>query len=78
MKEWIKFETDENGGKAVLSKRATGYTTMMMITRLLLNLATEEKQPVEMLLEDLKVVYIPLTIKMASGKTAHEEVIDPE
>ena len=79
MKEWIKYE--ENEEKAVFAIHATGYTTMMLIARLLLKLATESKgkMSVEELLTDLKAKYIPLMIiKMASEKTGREEVIDPE
>ena len=80
MKEWIKCETDDSGYKVVLSIKATRYTTMMMISRLLLNLATESKgeQSVGELLTDLKVIYIPIMTKMAGEKMAHEEVTKTE
>ena len=81
MREWIKYEEDESEEKAVFSIHATGYTTMMLIARLLLRVATASKgeTSVEELLKDLKAKYIPLMIiKMASEKTTHEEVIDPE
>ena len=81
MREWIKYEEDENEEKAVFAIHATGYTTMMLIARLLLKLTTASKgeTSVEELLTDLKAKYIPLMIiKMASEKTTHEEVIDPE
>ena len=81
MREWIKYEEDESEEKAVFSIHATGYTTMMLIARLLLRVATASKgeTSVEELLKDLKAKYIPLMIiKMASEKTTHEEVIYPE
>ena len=81
MKEWIKYEEDENEEKAVFAIHATGYTTMMLIARLLLKLVTASKgeTSVEELLKDLKAKYIPLMIiKMASEKTERKEVIDPE
>ena len=81
MKEIIKYETDENGDKAVFTIHATGYTTMMLIARLLLKLtvASKGKLSVQDVLKDLKAKYIPLMIiKMASEKTGREEVIDPE
>ena len=81
MKEWIKYEEDENEEKAVFAIHATGYTTMMLIARLLLKLTTASKgeTSVEELLTDLKAKYIPLMIiKMASEKTGHEEVTKTE
>ena len=81
MREWIKYEEDENEEKAVFSIHATGYTTMMLIARLLLRAATASKgeKSVEELLTDLKAKYIPLMIiKMASEKTTHEEVTKTE
>lgn len=81
MKEWIKYEEDENEEKAVFAIHATGHTTMMLIARLLLKLVTASKgeKSVEELLTDLKVKYIPLMIiKMASEKTTHEEVTKTE
>ena len=81
MREWIKYEEDENEEKAVFAIHATGRTTMMLIARLLLKLVTASKgeRSVEELLTDLKAKYIPLMIiKMASEKTAHEEVIKTE
>lgn len=79
MREWIKYEEDEE--KAELAIHATGHTTMLLIARLLLKLATESKKKmsVEELLTDLKAKYIPLMIiKMASEKTERKEVIDPD
>ena len=78
MKEWIKYEEDENEEKAVFAIHATGHTTMMLIARLLLDLESKRKESVEILLMDLKDVYIPITIKALSEKTGREEVIDPE
>ena len=81
MREWIKYEEDENEEKAVFAIHATGYTTMMLIARLLLRVATasEGETSVEELLKDLKAKYIPLMIiKMAGEKTERKEVIDPE
>ena len=78
MKEWIKFEKDESEEKSTISIKATKYTIMMLIARLLLDLESERKESVEILLMDLKDVYIPITIKALSEKTTHEEVIDPE
>ena len=81
MKEWIKYEEDENEEKAVFAIHATAHTTMMLIARLLLKLVTASKgeKSVEELLKDLKAKYIPLMIiKMASEKTGREEVIDPD
>ena len=81
MREWIKYEEDENEEKAVFAIHATGRTTMMLIARLLLRVATASKgeTSVEELLKDLKAKYIPLMIiKMASEKTTHEAVIYPE
>ena len=81
MREWIKYEEDENEEKAVFAIHATGRTTMMLIARLLLKLVTASKgeKSVEELLTDLKAKYIPLMIiKMASKKTTHEEVTKTE
>ena len=81
MKEIIKYETDESGDKAVFTIHATGYTTMMLIARLILKMtvASKGKLSVKDVLRDLKAKYIPLMIiKMASEKTGHEEVIDPD
>ena len=80
MKEIIKYEIDENGDKAVFTIHATRYTTMMLIARLLLNMATgsKGKQSVEELLTDLKVVYIPILTKWASKKATREEVAKTE
>ena len=81
MKEWIKYEEDENEEKAVFAIHATAHTTMMLIARLILKMtvASKGKLSVKDVLRDLKAKYIPLMIiKMASEKTTHEEVIDPE
>ena len=78
MKEWIKFEKDESEEKSVISMKATRYTIMMLIARLLLDLGSGRKESVEILLMDLKDVYIPITIKALSEKTAHEEVTKTE
>ena len=78
MKEWIKFEKDESEEKSVISIKATKYTTMMLIARLLLDLGSGRKESVEILLMDLKDVYIPITIKALSEKTTHEEVTKTE
>ena len=81
MKEWIKYEEDENEEKAVFAIHATGYTTMMLIARLILKMtvASKGKLSVKDVMRDLKAKYIPLMIiKMASEKTTHEEVIYPE
>ena len=72
MKEWIKFEKDESEEKSVISIKATKYTTMMLIARLLLDLESKRKESVEILLMDLKDVYIPITIKALSEKTAQD------
>ena len=81
MKEWIKYEEDENEEKAVFAIHATGHTTMMLIARLLLKMvaASTRETSVEELLKDLKAKYIPLMIiKMASEKTGREEVTKTE
>lgn len=81
MREWIKYEEDENEEKAVFAIHATAHTTMMLIARLILKMtvASKGKLSVKDVLRDLKAKYIPLMIiKMASEKTTHEEVIDPE
>lgn len=81
MKEWIKYEEDENEEKAVFAIYATAHTTMMLIARLILKMtvASKGKLSVKDVMRDLKAKYIPLMIiKMASEKTTHEEVIDPE
>ena len=81
MREWIKYEEDENEEKAVFAIHATANTTMMLIARLILKMtvASKGKLSVKDVMRDLKAKYIPLMIiKMASEKTTHEEVIDPE
>lgn len=81
MKEIIKYETDENGERAIFMSRASGDTTMKFIARLLLQMAkmTKGELAVDMMLDVLKNVYVPqMLIEMAGDNIVHEEVIDPE
>ena len=81
MKEIIRYETDENGEHACLECHATGQTTLMLIGRLILNMArmTKGKLSVNFLLKALEDEYIPqMIVEMKDDKVIHEEVIYPD
>ena len=78
MKEFIKYEIDENGEHATLTTMASGDTAMKFIAKLILNMArmTKGKLSVNFLLEALETEYIPrMIVEMKDDKVVREKVI---
>lgn len=81
MKEFIKYEIDENGEHAALTTMASGDTTMKLIAKLILNMArmTKGKLSVNFLLKTLEAECIPkMIVEMKDDKVIREEVIYPD